>query len=125
MTKSERMALVYGLSIAGSAAFSYFRKGKRDLMDVGTDALIYGGMVGTGVNVAFWLSDNAQAHTAVATALPNKGQEKCSPMGKIAADGVKLLSEINPDVLYKAANKMGVEIGPEPKDVYKVVLPPK
>ena len=122
MTKSERTALVYGLSIMGSAAFSYFKLGKRDLLEVGQDALVYGGMVGTGVNVAFWLSDSTQSFTA-APALPNGGQEKCSPMGKIAADGVKILSEINPETLYKAAHKMGVQIGPEPKDVYKVVLP--
>ncbi len=122
MTSSERMGLIYALSFGGAAAYSYIKKGKRDLTEVGTDALVYGGMVGTGINVAFWLQANS-GHVAVPVALPNKGQEKCKPMGKIAVEGVNLLSALNPDVLYKAAHKMGVKIGPEPDDIYRVVLP--
>lgn len=125
MKSSDRTALVYGLSILGSAAYSYIKEGKREWLEIGTDAVLYGGMVGTGVNVVFWLSENASAPVATPTAmaLPNGGQEKCKPMGKLAAEGMHLLSTINPEVLYKAAHKMGVQIGPEPKDVYKVILP--
>ena len=126
MTKTERMALVYGLSVGGAALASYLR-GRRGLAEVGMDAALHGGLVGTGINVVLYMKDSAGSIQAVqmpaVRALPNKGQDDCPPYGKIAAKGLALLSEIKPEVLYKAAKMTGVSVGPSPEDVHNVVLP--
>jgi hypothetical protein len=125
MTKSERIALIYGISVVGAAVVSY-KRGKRGFVEIGTDAAVHGGIVGTGVNVVFYLQEDAavKSNPAPATALPNRGgQEKCSPYGKIAADGLSILSAIKPDVLYKTAKLAGISIAPEGDDPSRVVLP--
>jgi len=121
MKNAERIALIYGLSVAGAAFLSY-RRGRRGLVEVGTEAAIHGGLVGTGLNVVIFLHEDSSEKKPV-QALPNSGQEKCSPMGKLAADGINILSAINPEVLYKAAKLSGITIGPEGEDPNKVLLP--
>ncbi len=124
MTKAERAALVYGLSVGGSALVSYAR-GRRGLAEVGMDAVLHGGLVGTGINVVLYLQEDASEKRMItaARALPNKGQKDCPEYGKLAANGVKLLSAINPDVLYKTAKMVGVSIEPEGDDPHRVLLP--
>lgn len=125
MNKTDQVALVYGLSILGSAAYSY-SQGERDLMALGCKALIQGGIIGTGVNVVLWLQHDAsgpQAPPQQIVALPNGGQEKCPTNGSVVAAGVNLLSKINPDTLYRAAKLSGVTIGPEGDDPMRVQLP--
>ncbi|MAH47682.1 hypothetical protein CMI37_17815 [Candidatus Pacearchaeota archaeon] len=123
MTKAEWAALIYGLSVAGAAGWSYWR-GARELKEIATDALIYGGMAGTGINVVVWLQDDAAEKAQTAKALTNAGgQEKCSTFGKVSQEGLALLSQINPEKLYKAAHKLGVQIGPQEDNIYRVVLP--
>jgi hypothetical protein len=119
MRTADRVALIYGASFAGAALLSWLR-GKRELNDIAMDALVQGGLVGTGVNVAWWLSADS---TYVAAALRN-GQSECDPNGRVSPQGVKLLSMINPDTLYRAA-KLGraIMVGPEPEDPHVVQLP--
>lgn len=128
MTKAERAALIYGLSAAGAAAVSYAR-GKRGLQEIGTDALLHGAVVGTGVNVVLWLRDDANQYVAAPTAqlaLPNSGsQESCPYTGNVVSDGIRILSQINPDTLYKAAKLGSVLISPVGDDPNIVVLPEK
>jgi hypothetical protein len=121
MTKTEQMALIYGLSIAGAAVVSY-RRGRRGFGEVGTDAAVHGGIVGTGVNVVMYLHEDFKAKTS-AVAIENQGQKDCSTYGKLASKGVGLLSAINPDVLYKAAKLTGLSIGPEGDNPNIVQLP--
>ena len=63
MKTGERIALLYGLSIAGAAAVSYYR-GRRG-RDMVTDTLLHGAVVGTGVNVVgFLVADKKPAAPA-------------------------------------------------------------
>jgi hypothetical protein len=118
MTSTERALLVYGLSLAGAAAVSYAR-GKRTIADISMDAALHGGLVGTGVNVVWWLYDEQ----SIEVAKPNQGQEICPPYGKILEDGLHILSKIDQNVLYKAAKLGSFAVGPAPDDPNIVVLP--
>lgn len=110
MTSSDRIALIYGASILGAAALSW-SKGKREFKELAQDAVFHGTLFGTGANVVAWLAEDHQV------ALNNRGgQDKCKPMGKLTPSGVKILSQIQPDHLYKAAKFVGMEIGPAPED---------
>jgi len=122
MRTSDRIALIYALSVGGAAAMSWMR-GKRAVEEIAMDALVQGGLLGTGVNVAYWLSEDHQDALS-RLALTNAGQESCSPTGKVSTSGLKLLSSINPDVLYRAA-RLGkaVMVAPEPADPHEVQLP--
>lgn len=126
MTKAERAALIYGASAIGAAAVSYAR-GRRGFQEIGMDVLVHGGLVGTGINVIVLLSDDTKSHTAVPTtqrALPNSGgQESCSPTGRVVDEGLRILSQINPDTLYRAAKLGSVLISPVGDDPNVVVLP--
>jgi len=127
MTKAERTALIYGLSVAGAAVVSYSR-GRRGMAELGMDAAVHGGIVGTGINVVVYLQEDASEKSEVGAAKAilarqNQGQKDCSPLGKLTGQGLSLLSAINPEVLYKTAKMVGVSIGPEGDDPHKVVLP--
>jgi hypothetical protein len=127
MTKAEQAGLILGASMAGAAAVSYIR-GRRGLAEIGMDAVVHGGLVGVGLNVVVYLSEDVQgaggtAAAPVLAARTNSGQEACPPMGKLAGQGLNLLASLNPDTLYAAAKLAGVSIGPEGDDLHKVVLP--
>ena len=123
MTRTEKIALAYGTAIAGAALVSYVR-GKRELSEIGMDALIHGGLIGTGANVVWWLYDEHQQTLTPVLALPNEGS-RCEslPYGRVAAEGLALLKQIDPDILYKAAKLGAVTVAPAPDDVNAVVLP--
>jgi hypothetical protein len=133
MTKADRTALVYGGAVVAAAAVSYFR-GKRDLLEIGTDAVLYGALLGTGVNVVLWLQDGQVVAEVVEVpttqpvfALNNNGENRCEkeglPYGKLAEKGLELLSNIDQSVLYKAMKMGGVAIGIAPEDPNVVILP--
>ena len=122
MTRLEKIALVYGTSLAGAALVSYIR-GKREVSSICMDALIHGGLLGTGANVVLWLYDEHTQTLTPVLAASNPEQERCVNYGKLAADGIAILSEINPDILYKAAKLGAVTVAPAPDDVNVVVLP--
>jgi len=123
MTATEKMALVYGLSVAGAAAVSYSR-GRRGFAEIGQEAVLHGVLVGTGVNVVVWLSDESkQQQVPVAAALPNAGQDSCKHKGNLGVAAITALSQINPEVLYKAAKIGGISIGPETDNPHDVSLP--
>ena len=123
MTRTEKIALAYGTAIAGAALVSYVR-GKRELSGIGMDALIHGGLIGTGANVVWWLYDEHQQTLTPVVALQNEGG-RCEslPYGRVAAEGLALLRQIDPDILYKAARIGSIAIGPAPEDPNIVVLP--
>lgn len=128
MTKADRTALVYGGAVLGAAAVSYFR-GKRDLLEIGTDAVLYGALIGTGVNVVLWLQDGQlvaeiqQPMLALSNPEVDTCTEKSLPYGKLAEKGLELLSNIDQKVLYKVMKAGGVAIGIAPEDPNVVVLP--
>jgi hypothetical protein len=118
MTSADRIAIIYAASVVGALGLSW-HKGTREPQDLIKDALIHGGMIGTGFSVIAWLADDAQV------ALNNRGHGKkdCKPTGNISSKGIGLLSAINPDILYKTAKLAGLEIGPAPTDPNIVKLP--
>ena len=121
MRTTDRLLWTYGLSVLGAAGVALLR-GKRDPSDVVLDGLIQGAMLGTGLTVVFWLSEDKQV---VAAALPNSSEgDACSTVGHLSKKGISLLSSINPDVLYRAA-KLGkaVVVGPSPDDPYVINIP--
>ena len=124
MTKAERIAVVYGLSVLGAAGVSYLR-GKRGLADLGMDAALPGALAGTGINVVLWMSDSTQTRNLLTSAKANAGQKDCACTGKVSKEGVGLLSMVNPENLYRAAKMVGVHIGPAPENPYNVALPPE
>lgn len=121
MKQSEQAALVYAASILG-AAYVAKRRGKTEFKEIATDAFIHGSIVGTGVNVVLYLRHDAQNQVYIAQA-NGKGQDNCSPNGKLAVTGLKALTALNPDKLYKAAKMIGVHIGPAGSDPHRVLLP--
>jgi hypothetical protein len=128
MKTSERLVLVYGLSVGGAALLSYLR-GKRGLAEIGSDAVIQGVLVGTGVNVILYMKDSTPASpiavdTTPVKAVPNRGQASCPRLGSLTKEGIAILSQINPKILYKAAEiGKGVLVGLSPEDPHHVVLP--
>jgi hypothetical protein len=125
MKPLDHAALIYLGSALGAAGLSYY-KGERDFRQIGKDALIHGGVLGTGLNVVLWLADNhGPAQGALQTiAVPNVGDQRS--LGSLAKDAVEILQKINPDVLYKAAQLGGgVFVAPEADDPYRINLPQK
>ena len=134
MTRAEKMALAYGASLGGAALVSYLR-GRRGFAEIGMDTVIHGTLLGTGASVVLYLQEDAAEKAEVAQlrqltagqltgqAKENAGQKSCPPYGKIAKEGLAILSAINPEVLYKAAKLKGISIGPEGDDPMRVVLP--
>lgn len=121
MKKSEQAALVYAVSILGAAVVSK-RRGKTEFMEIASDAIIHGGIVGTGINVMLYLREDAQNQTYIAQA-NGKGQDNCPTQGKLTDAGMKVMSHLNPEKIYKAAKLVGVHIGPEGADPNRVLLP--
>lgn len=113
----NQIMLIYGVSALGAAAFSWY-SGKREISEIAIDVLLYGGIIGTGVNVVFWLSEESKP-----VALPNPESKKCGEAGKLSSEGIKVLSQIDPQILYRAAKYIGVTIGPEGDDPHTVILP--
>jgi hypothetical protein len=120
MNKVDRLALVYGASVLGAGLLSWYR-GNRGVREIATDAFLQGAIVGTGATVILLLADDRRLGSF---ALANVGQEKCPPYGNVVERGLKLLSAINPGILYRAA-QLGrdVFVGPEPDDPHTVQLP--
>jgi hypothetical protein len=131
MTKTERAALVYLASVGGSALVSYLRgdKANPDWNGVLLDGAVNGVLWGTGANVLLYMHASVKATSTPVVAassnvaLPNAGGESCSLTGKLSSEGVKLLSMINPEKLYKAAKMAGMVIAPAPENPYDVHLP--
>jgi hypothetical protein len=122
---AERIALLYGLSIAGAAAISYYR-GRRG-SDLLVDAALHGGVVGTGVNVIGFLVADKPAAAPVPVARSNGGGgggllssvlaigNAARSVGKLSKQGQKLLSQM-PDELYSDFKRNGVKVAAIPEN---------
>lgn len=118
MKHSERIAILYGLSVLGAGAVSYYQ-GRRGA-DMAIDAALYGALAGTGINVVWWLSaEGIPQFAQIETAKPNEGP---SGMGKLSGDAVKLLSQVDAAKLYQNLKENGVKIAPVP-DNPSIVTP--
>lgn len=113
---SKRIALIYGVSMLGAAGVAYLR-GRTHVTDMLTDAILHGVVAGTVFNVVgyFTLSDGTTVPLLAQTNAGVKG------LGKLGAEGVKVLSGINVDELYSAMKNSGVTVGPVPDNPSVVV----
>jgi hypothetical protein len=110
VTSTQRIALIYGLSIVGAAGVAYVR-GRTEVTDMVPDALVHGIAVGTVLNLAGWfLLPNGQSIPLFEAARSN-GMEG---LGKLGAEGVKALAKVNVDKLYADMKSSGIKVGPIP-----------
>ena len=112
MKSSTRTALIMGASVLGAGAVSYFR-GRRGAQLL-FDTALHGAAVGTGLSVVARLV-LPDGQTVPVLALPNS-HEGVQGMGKLGAEGIKLLSSLNVDKLYSDMDKGGVVVGPIPEN---------
>ena len=116
MKATDRTALIFGLSAAGAFGFAWM-KGYREPQELLKTTAVHAVMIGGAVYFVSWLADDHEV------ALNNRGQKSCPPTGQITSEGVKLLSTLNPGILYKAAKMVGIQIGPEGDNPMHVQLP--
>lgn len=110
MTAGQRIALVYGVSFLGAAGVAMLR-GRTQIGDLATDTILHGLAAGTVLNVVGWLVlPNGQTVPLMETAKANtvKG------LGKLGAEGVKVLANVDADRLYSAMKQGGIKVGPVP-----------
>ena len=113
---SKRIALIYGVSMLGAAGVAYLR-GRTHVTDMLSDAILHGIVAGTVFNVVgyFTLADGSTVPLLAQTNAGVKG------LGKLGAEGVKVLSNINVDQLYSTMKSGGVSVGPVPDNPSVVV----
>lgn len=108
MKTSDRVALVYALSLFGAGAVSYYR-GRRGV-DLVIDTGLHGVVAGTGLNVVVFLAGEALPSVEVLSN-PHEGP---TGMGNIPAQAVSLLSQVDVERLYQGLKENGVKIAPVP-----------
>jgi hypothetical protein len=127
MKVHEKVLLVYGAALAGSAVYHYTKgaRGSALLADAATTALL----VGTGGNVVLWLHNQSVTSKSQdsflvpsADSLTNpqspvdSGDHSVTDLGKTPSKAISLLQHINPEVLFRAADAVGVRISPKTYD---------
>jgi len=123
MKTHERILATYaGVALAAGAVAWWRGKRGKELVQ---DSLLQGAVFGTGVNVVVWLYTEGSGPPMVVQqvappAITARGNACGTDMGKLASDGVALLSSINAGKLYKPTTKGGVKIGPVPSDPHTV-----
>lgn len=110
MKTAEKIALAYGLSVAGAAAFSYWR-GKAT-SEILTDALMHGAVAGTALTVVGWLVTESGASVPI---LASTNSEDAG-VGKLTQQGVELLSRINGSDIFRYLKENGVKIDVVPEN---------
>lgn len=106
----RKTAWIFAGSFAGAAAVAYWR-GRRG-QELATDVVKHGLVVGAGVSASLWALDLAGV---VVPVIGNPGKA-ISNMGNMPKQAVELLSNINPEHLYKAMRAGGVKVAPVPDD---------
>ena len=127
MTNAEKLALIFGASVGGAALVSYLR-GHREPMAIAKDAAVHGAIVGTGLTVAYWVYSESDAvrGRAQPNGIPLLSRQSSAtklPYGRMTAEGINLLSNLDTDKLYSKMNGKGVKVLEEPPDPHVVDLP--
>ncbi len=108
MKTSNRIALLYGISLAGAGAVSFYR-GRRG-QELMLDTALHGAVAGTALNVVGWLVMES-GDTAPILARANEGVKG---MGKMSKKAIALLNSLDTDALYAALKENGVKIADVP-----------
>lgn len=110
---AERIALIYGLSLAGAGAISYARG--RSGQQIATDAVIHGLVAGTGFNVVAWLYTEYSGESAL-----GNGFHPIEGAGNLGQKAVALLNAIadkaESDGIFDPLHEEGVKVAPVPDD---------
>lgn len=132
MKSYEKVLLVYGGSLAGAAIYHYV-KGARGA-DLVSEAAVSALLVGSGVNVVLWLHNQTVTSKAqdsfdlpdvgelTASSVSNpqspvdSGDHSVKDLGQTPERAISLLKNINPSVLFRAADALGVRISPKTYD---------
>jgi hypothetical protein len=116
---TTKTALIFGTSVLGAAAFSYWR-GRRGF-EIVKDAAVHGSIVGTGLFLVSWLV-LPSGEVVPLLAQPNHGAVK--GLGNLGAEGQKLLASVNADRLYADMKAPGVKVAPVPDNPSIIVQDP-
>jgi len=108
MKTSNRIALLYGLSLAGAGAVSFYR-GRRG-QELMLDTALHGAVAGTAFNVVGWLLLESGDEAPI-LAQANAGVKG---MGKMSKQAIALLNNLDTDSLYEALKENGVKIADVP-----------
>lgn len=111
MKPAERIAIIYGVSVAAAAAVS-FARGRRGA-DLLMDTALHGAIAGTAFNVVGWLVLESGVKVPLLAARSNP---KDHGVGKLGEEGKKLLARLNTDDLYAESKEDGVKIAAIPED---------
>lgn len=115
MKATDRVVMLYTLSLVGAAGVSYYR-GRRGLQLL-SDTMYHGVAVGTVVNIGGYIFANPTARTAVTNGaglgfnLLSNGKR----MGNMSKKAVKYLEQVNPD-LFKPFKANGIKVDEIPKN---------
>jgi hypothetical protein len=110
MTKTQRAALIYGGSVFGAGCIAILR-GRTEISDFATDAIVHGVIAGTVFNVIGLVSLPEPSSDGLLTMAK---ANTATGLGKLGAEGVKALSGIDVDRLYANMKSSGVKIAPLP-----------
>lgn len=113
MKTSNRIALIYGVSLLGVGVVSYSR-GRRG-QELLFDTALHGGAVGTVLSVVGYVLTAQGAVPVFAMTNTSEG------MGKTPEKAVELLSELDTDSLYAELKENGVTIDVIPSNPSIVV----
>jgi cytochrome bd-type quinol oxidase subunit 1 len=104
---TERIALIYGLSVLGAGAVSYWR-GRRG-QELFADAALHGVVAGTTFNVVGWLVTESGVKVPLVAQV-----NSAEGIGKLTEKGKDLLAQVNVSDFYAAMKENGVKIAPIP-----------
>jgi hypothetical protein len=120
MKTYERVALVYGASLVGSALYHYFKGDRGE--ELINHSMVSTVVVGSGMNVVLWLHDQSVVYSNPAQSGSiqinsispiDSGKDPCPGLGNTPSKAIDLLNKINPQLLFRAADIAGVRISPE------------
>jgi hypothetical protein len=113
MTAANRIALIYGISLVGAGAISFYRgrRGQEFLLDTA----LHGVVAGTAFNVVGWLVLDGVATPVLAVANGEDG------FGKMSEKAIALLNNLDTDTIFKALKENGVKIDAVPANPSVIV----
>lgn len=124
--KAGHVAAIYGVSVLGAAAVSYFRG--RQGTDILFDAALHGAVVGTGLTIiGYFVLPNGEVVPVVAREnfFGIGKKDVTEGMGTINPKGVKLLETVSNDIFKdKTAGGMTIISSPDPEKFNIIVQAP-
>lgn len=109
MKTANRIAMIYGVSLLGAGAVSFYR-GRRGT-ELLRDAALHGAVTGTALNVVGWLVLESGEKIPMFAATNSEGG-----LGKTPKKVIALLNTIDNDALFADLKENGVKVAEAPKN---------